>query len=205
MANSSTNSQETEVKLHTPELEGMHDRLLAAGAVLTTARTLERNMRYENAERTLVKQGVVLRLRQDNTFRLTYKAPGKVASGIMTRDELEVEISDYDTMDAILQRLGFRPHMAYEKYRTTYHLYGAEIVLDEMPFGNFMEIEGDNETIERIIAELGLEKHRRVPHSYSDLFDFVRRHMGLAMADLTFDAFDGLTVPEEALFPSGEM
>ena len=45
--------------------------------------------------------------------------------------------------------------MRYEKYRETFTLEGAEIVLDELPVGNFMEIEATREQIRSITAALG--------------------------------------------------
>ncbi len=36
---------------------------------------------------------------------------------------------------------------------------GAEIVLDEMPYGNFVEIEGEAERIKQLVAKLELGAH----------------------------------------------
>ena len=73
-------------------------------------------------------------------------------------------------MHVILRRLGYEVALVYEKYRTTYELDGAEIVLDELPYGNFTEIEGDAETIERVVAVLGMGAARRMSGSYVQIF-----------------------------------
>src|SRR5688572_8777912 len=146
-----TPNTETEIKLYVPHLELVQVRLERVGAKLTAPRVYERNVRYENAEKSLTPNGIVVRLRQDSRVRLTYKEGGSVQEHVVSRTEIEVEVSDFDAMEIILGKLGYHPHMVYEKYRTTYELDDAEIVLDEMPYGNFVEIEGDKEVIETVI------------------------------------------------------
>jgi adenylate cyclase class 2 len=189
---------ENEIKLFCPDLEAVAQRLRAAGANVKTPRVFERNVRYENEGKTLSPNGIVVRLRQDNRTRLTYKDPATVTDGIMERLEAEVDVSDFDTMELILGKLGYAPYMIYEKYRTTYTLNGAEIVLDEMPYGNFIEIEGDTAVIEQLIALLDLGGAPRYGQSYTSLFDRVREHLKLDFTDLTFENFAGIDVPERA-------
>ena len=97
--------------------------------------------------------------------------------------------------------LGVEPYITYDKYRTTYEIDHAEIVLDEMPYGNFTEIEGDIQTIESLVAKLGLEDTTRLSDSYTVIFEHVKWHLGIDFDDLTFDNFDGIDVPEKALYP----
>ncbi|HLV35950.1 MAG TPA: class IV adenylate cyclase [Spirillospora sp.] len=189
---------ETEVKLYCPDLSAAASALIRAGAELVTPRVAERNVRYDNADGTLTRDGIVLRLRQDYRARLTYKGPGQIENGIMTRYEAEVEVSDFDTMHAILLKLGYQPRLIYEKFRTTYTLNDAEIVLDELPYGNFIEIEGEADTIEQLIPRLGLTDAPRYGYSYAGLFEIVKRNLSLDFRDLTFANFDGIDVPASA-------
>jgi len=193
-----TNHTETEVKLYIPHLEVVQVRLEGLGAKLVAPRVYERNVRYDDAGHTLTPAGIVLRLRQDARVRLTYKDSASAQDGIISRFEAEVEVSDFNTMDTILRKLGYTPYMVYEKYRTTYQLDSAEVVLDEMPYGNFVEIEGEASTIEQVISRLDLSGARRYPASYAALFDNVRRNLGLDFNDLTFANFQGVSVPERA-------
>ena len=186
--------QEVEVKLYTPDLAGAQRALEAAGATLVKPRLFERNVRYDSADGMLSARGVVLRLRQDDAARLTFKADEQVVNGIATRFEAEVEVSDFALMNVILGRLGYEVALVYEKYRTTYELEGAEVVLDELPFGNFTEIEGDAATIERVIEALGLAGARRMGGSYVYIFLGLKRRLGLPARDCTFEAFAGVDV-----------
>ena len=104
-------------------------------------------------------------------------------------------VDDFDTMDVILQRLGYHPYVVYEQYRTTYTYGDVEIVLDEMPFGNFIEVEGPPDAIERALNALGLHDAPRILSSYMVLFDQLKAALGLHMHDLTFANFEGIDVP----------
>ena len=191
---------ETEIKLYTPELAVIQHKLQSAGATLSIPRVFERNVRYENAAKDLTSRGIVVRLRQDNRALFTYKEPPETITTeeLSHRFEAEVEISDFATMEVILGKLGYAPHLVYEKYRTTYHLDSLEIVLDEMPYGNFTEIEGTPDAIFATIDSLDLGGYTRYKTNYIQLFENVRRHLRLNFTDLTFENFAGVDVPQRA-------
>ncbi|MBL8130269.1 MAG: class IV adenylate cyclase [Anaerolineae bacterium] len=190
--------QETEVKLLIPDLAALASAIAAAGGALTAPRILEKNVRYDNASFDLEKVGSVLRLRQDSRARLTFKEGARSVGAFgSTRFEAEVEVSDFETTEIILKCLGYTPIWRYEKYRTTYTFMGCEIVLDEMPFGSFAEIEGEDDQIGAVLHTLGLQDAPRFTASYASLFRMVRERLGLPFADLTFANFQGIQVPSE--------
>lgn len=195
---------ETEVKLYYPNLEQLEATLREYAEQLHD-RVYEQNIRYDLDDNSLTKRGVVVRLRQDHSVKLTYKEPGNIERGIITREELEVEVSDFETMEKILEKFGYTPAMTYEKYRTTYLWHGTQIMLDELPYGNFIEVEGSSDNIERVLDELGLTDVQRREDSYSKLFDYVKHHLGLNFRDLTFDNFADVDVPEGAFIPPGSI
>jgi adenylate cyclase class 2 len=99
-----------------------------------------------------------LRLRREGGRRavLTFKErPDSEPQAVKRRREIETEVGDADAVAAILEALGYRAALVYEKRRATFRLGGAEVVLDELPFGWFVEIEG--EEIDILDAERGLE------------------------------------------------
>ncbi|MBK8136326.1 MAG: class IV adenylate cyclase [Anaerolineae bacterium] len=185
---------ETEVKLWVDDLVGVEAKLVSLGAELHAPRVFERNSRYDHTDGSLTRRGIVLRLRHDNRARLTYKESGTLLDGIMSRFEAEVEISDFDTMALILERLGFVFTFAYEKYRTTYLLSGSEVTLDELPFGTFVEIEGTHQTIQSSLSALGLNEAVRVKMSYAGAFSVLRDQYGLPFTDATFENFEGIVL-----------
>ncbi len=197
--------QEIEIKLYAPDLDAVRQRLEHSEAKLVSPRVHEVNYRYDTPDGAFVGQHLVLRLRQDNKIRITYKEPQDEqaqARGVHQRYEAEIVVDDFQAADTILQKLGFVVYMSYEKYRTTYQIGGAEVVLDEMPYGSFVEIEAGNEdAIQQTAEHLGLHHAPRLQYSYSRMFDHVRGNLGLSFRDLTFENFRGVTVPFEAFAP----
>ena len=94
------------------------------------------------------ERGAVLRLRKigDKTL-LTYKERLRNDSDIKHRIEHETTVADVDEMENIIGRLGYKLSVIYEKHRKTWHFRDVEVVLDELPFGLYMEIEGTVEEI----------------------------------------------------------
>ena len=185
---------EVEVKIRVDDFESLTKSLLANGAKLSAERVYERNVRYEDATNSLSPDKRVLRLRQDTRARLTYKEPHSTGGdGVTARTELEVTVSDFDTADLLLAKLGFHSAWVYEKYRTSYELLGCEVVLDELPIGKFVEVEGDSIGIEKVLSVLNLSESRRILESYSGLFFALKARLRLDFEDLTFENFKGWT------------
>ncbi len=189
---------ETELKLYCENLMPVRRRLESMGARLKGERVLERNLRYEDDANSLAARSIVLRLRQDRRARLTLKMPGASAPGrdaILRRFEAEVEVSDFGTAALILERLGYQVQLHYEKYRSTWALGTTEIALDELPCGNFVEIEGDAAQIEHAVMALALEAAPRLPMSYAVIFDEIQAYLGLPLHELSFAAFANIAMP----------
>ena len=196
-----TTGIEIETKFHVRDLKKIETRLQALGAQLVQPRQFEQNLRFDLPDGSLRKTYRVLRLRQDEKAVLTYKGPGSNAvDGIRSREEWEVIVSDFATTQKILESLGYDIQFIYVKYRTTYTLENSHIMLDEMPFGLFVEIEGEKQPDVLTLAEhLNLDKDGAIPDSYQVLFERVKDALGLSFRDLTFDNFTGIDVPESAL------
>lgn len=186
-------AKEREVKFFLKGLKNIQKRLLAAGAEIIKPRIFERNFRYDFPDHSLASAGRVLRLRQDDEVRLTYKDRATNEDVISEREELEIKVSDFNTTHALLTALGYEVSVQYEKYRTTYQLHDVEIDLDEMPFGCFLEIEGpDTSSIQKIAQQLSLCWESRSTMSYIALFERLLAN-GLEVDQLTFEQFNGMT------------
>ncbi|RMH01332.1 MAG: class IV adenylate cyclase [Chloroflexi bacterium] len=193
---------EVEVKFWVEDLTELRERVMAAGGELVRERVFERNVRFDTAENRLMEKGELLRLREDTAVTLTYKSPPSVAvtSQAKVREELEITVSDFKTAEAILTRLGFFPCQIYEKYRETFRLKNVEIVLDEMPFGHFVELEGPEPQLKPCALSLGLNWENRILANYLALFNQLKLKYNLPFNDLTFANFDKLQLPV-AKFP----
>lgn len=194
---------EVEVKFLLADPDELRGRLLAAGAEQRKPRLFERNVRFDTPEETLRANLQLLRLRQDDQVRLTFKGPvANTGSEAKVREEIEVEIGDFSSMSAILQKVGFVAHQVYEKYRETFRLGNVEVVLDELPFGNFVELEGEETAIRAAAAVLGLAWDERILINYLGLWHLLRQRYGLPFTDLTFENLADLDVSAAALLES---
>jgi adenylate cyclase class 2 len=197
----SASGQELEVKFYQPNLSALEERLVAIGAVLIQPRIHEVNLRFDTPLGELSRTFRVLRLRQDTEARVTYKGPGEEQDGVRRRQELEFAVSDFTAARAVFEALGYQVILMYEKYRTTYSLDDEVLVaLDEMPYGNFVEIEGpDGESIHAAAVKLGLDWEVRILESYVFLFERLRQARGWGFRDLSFANFASRTVSPEDL------
>jgi len=187
--------EEIEVKFLIDDLAAMRQRLMALGARLKTPRTYEDNWLFDTPDEQLTRQGRLLRLRRDRHNSITYKErPAQPDPDFKVLHEYEIEVSDFAQAHTILEKLGFVPTLRYEKYRETFTYQGAEIVLDEVPFGTFMEIEASREAIRSIAAALGLAFAARLVAGYGKIFEAVRQTYNLAVTDMTFAAFQSLAI-----------
>lgn len=195
---------ETEVKFHLADPPAMRSRLIGLGA-LSSGRSPERNIRFENDGLHLLQGRSLLRLRQARTATLTFKSPPAQADPEFKQlIEIEVEIADFEAMQRILIALGFRPQQRYEKERETLRLERTAFCMDALPFGDFLEIEGPREEIRDYAARLGLSWDRRILLNYLEMFEIITSFHGLCLADLTFDNFNGVCVNMAACLPMME-
>ena len=198
---------EIELKFFVPEGMDMSARLASRGARCTGSRVFEYNVRYETADDRLIKHRCLLRLRRDRVTTLTFKAPPDHADDrFKVYRELEVQVSDFATMAAILAALGFTRRQVYEKWRETWRLNQATLCVDTLPFGTFLEIEGVPETITATMADLGLAWEKRILHNYLKIFETLCEQAAVTPGDLTFDALGSRTLrfePYRHLFEAG--
>ena len=112
----------------------------------------------------------VLRLRRvGKNATLTFKRRLPGASAIKQQREEETDVADPEAMEAILEALGFTAALVYEKRRQTWRLGRTEIVIDVLPFGLFMEIEGRVNEIKAVERRLGLKGLRAEHATYPQL------------------------------------
>jgi len=194
-----TNNQEIEVKFLISNLSALLKKIERLGALELRPRMLEVNLRFDTPDRKLSDRAQVLRLRQDDQAILTFKSPGEIVDGVISRTELEVVVSNFQSTRAILEALGFQVFMTYEKYRQNFQLNDLVASVDEMPYGNFIELEGSSpEHVHATADLLGLNWDQRINLSYTALLSLYNQNTGHALRDLSFEAFAGINVlPEE--------
>src|SRR5688572_393842 len=148
----------------------------------------------EFEENTLYSGGVLearpcaLRLRRvGEKALLTYKERQPSESPVKRQREEETEVADAGALAAILDAIGFKPAVVYEKRRATWQVGLAEVVVDELPFGLFMEIEGSEEEIARVESLLAIEALTTEEETYPRLTLKHGKRNG-AMIEARFDS-----------------
>ena len=192
--------QEREIKLYVQDLSALAERLRVSGATLTRERTLERNLRMDTPDNSLAKGGRLLRLREDNRVRVTYKDNAQFEKSIISRTEIEFTADDLQVVRKLFEALGYQVVVIYEKYRRIYRIGDVEVSLDELPFGDFVEIEAPNNTlIEGVCQMLGLDPAKGIQTNYLGLFERVKKNAQLDFANLTFDSFKAVEITPSQL------
>lgn len=86
--------------------------------------------------------------------------------------EMEIEVSNFEETDKILNELGYVSHTYQESKRTRYVLDGVEIDIDTWPYiPTYVEIEGKNvKEVESMIDKLNLDKTKQTSIDVQGVF-----------------------------------
>lgn len=183
---------ETEVKFFIADTGSLRKKLISLGAV-PDRNLFETNIRFDNKNGTLFKNKSLLRLRKDEKTILTFKSRPPVDDDrFKIMKELEVEVSDFSIACQIIESLGFIREQIYEKWRETLTIGSTCFCIDKMPYGDFLEIEGEKEEIIKYSSLLGLDWEKRILLNYIELFDILKKSLGLTFSDITFDNFKNI-------------
>jgi adenylate cyclase class 2 len=183
---------ETEIKFVLDDLAGFGTRLTRAGFRLETPRQFESNVLYDTPNRDLRTRTEILRVRHYcGKWVVTHKRLPDVGPGEdrhKHRVETETEVADGEAIAEIFHSLGMIAAFRYEKWRSEWTDNEGHCVVDETPIGNFAELEGTAEWIDRAAARLGVDPSRYMTLSYGRLFDQWREQHRSSAQDLTFAA-----------------
>jgi adenylate cyclase class 2 len=186
--------KEIEIKLRVADRALVLQRIAELGWHVRGRRELERNYVYDQPDGTLRSAGWLLRVRDSGGIcLLTLKLPSGAAGPHKVKEEFETEASDCGALQRILEWLGYRIAWRYEKYRTAFERAGAagEIVLDETPIGDFLELEGEPAWIDSTAVELGYSRQDYLAATYGALFEEYRARHARSGEDMVFSGDAG--------------
>ena len=177
---------EIEIKFRISDLGALAEKLRLAGFRLKTPRTHEMNVLYDRPGKPLRRKGQLLRLRKyGSEWLLTHKSKGS-SGRHKTRIETQTKVADGEKMEAILNSLGYKPSFRYEKFRAEWTDTTGDVVIDETPIGNFGEIEGPPQWIDRTAQLLGVTADQYITSNYADLFLNWRKRARSKAKEMTF-------------------
>lgn len=177
-----TDSIETEIKLRIAgEAAAIRTRLQDHGYAIHKERSLQIDQVFDRPTGELREARSLLRVRSmHGRSTLTYKGPPITSTPYKSREELEASTTDNAALLTILDRLGYVPAFRYEKYRTVFAAPSepGEIALDETPIGDFLELEGPGDWIDRTAVRLGFAEKDYITISYASLYRQHREQHG---------------------------
>jgi len=187
---------ETEIKFRVPDLPVLARRLESAGFLLQTPRAFEDNVLFDTPDRQMRARTEILRIRSyAGRWTLTHK---RLPAGTSSRDqaedrhkhriETETAIADGNALAEIFLSFGLVAAFRYEKWRTEWTDGVGHCVIDETPIGNYAELEGPAEWIDRAAVRLGVDASEYITLSYGRLFDVWCELHGSVAQELTFAA-----------------
>ncbi len=162
-------NREIEIKFAFKDPKNILNLLKKSGAKFK-GKAFERTIRFDTPDGKLEKQGKFLRLRSGFKNVITFKSK-IVNKQFKEREEIEFEVKDQEKMRQILERLGFTKIRIMEKYRQKWELDKTEIVIDKLPMGAFMEIEGGKDSIVKVCSKLNLALKDGITKTYWDLWE----------------------------------
>jgi len=188
---------EQEIKFFLGDESALRRRLEDLGAHPYQPRSHEINIRFDTADGDLTRARKVLRVREAGAVILTYKEPDpnpspRAASAVRRLMETEITVDDLGKTVHLLHALGFRPIARYEKFREVFRWQSVLVMIDQLPFGDFCELEGpDLADLRRAAGQLGLEVRKALRVSYMGIFMLLKKKCHLAFPDATFRNFSG--------------
>ncbi len=188
--------REREIKVAVADLDGIRERVRAAGGKLERAAARELNWVFDRRDAApserLRTRRELLRLRSDGGgSRLTYKSAPEFRGGVKDRVEHEFTVDDPAAARLFLESLGFEVTARYEKVRERWLLLGCEVALDRTPIGDFVEVEQVDPDvaeggIERVCRRCGIDPEQADLRDYLSIYrDHRARHEGLP-GDMVF-------------------
>ena len=166
------NEIEIEVKFKLADVNGLVAKLREIGAKFIKTEN-QRTVMMDTPSGDLKKRNTFLRTRTGIHDTMTVKRKFAEDIGVKQREELETEIKDINTLNKMLANLGFTYHRIMEKRRHTWTYKGTEIVIDELPFGMYIEIEGDKKDIYSVAQKLGLALDDIITATYWRIFELM--------------------------------
>lgn len=180
---------ETEVKLRLADAAAFRSLLIENGWQ-PSPEVFERNTVFDTPSEELLRSQRLLRIRQiDDRAVVTVKLPAVYDGPHKVREEHQFETNEAEQARQVFLGLGYQPAWIYEKRRTTFRKGGENgvIEVDETPIGDFAEMEGEPEWIDRTARTLGFSRADYLLDTYRALFEAWLERTGSGVTDMTFD------------------
>ncbi len=185
---------ELEYKFWIKDKKGLIDAL-NKDALLKKDRCYQNNIMFDNPAGLMQLTDGRVRVRtigDTGEKVLTYKKPLSPQNGAKREIEYEISFADSEgRIEKILEAMEFFPTTSYERYQTKWEMNGVYITLDEYPYADILEIEGEADEIESVAYKLGFDIKQGLTKPVDTLFQEWRKERSLPFKlCMRFDDFD---------------
>lgn len=155
---------------------------------------LEQNIFYDTDDRALLAADEGLRIRNALDLKtgsvrtvITHKGPNGYGQ-LKNREETEVGVDSAEAAGHLIERLGYRRWLTFEKRRQSWTLDDCRIELDQVPhLGGFIEIEGASEAcVMKMRERLGLAHLPLIKASYVAMLTSYLQERGQPLREIRF-------------------
>ncbi|MEK7564619.1 MAG: CYTH domain-containing protein [Patescibacteria group bacterium] len=155
---------------------------------------LERTFGYFKEDFSNIEEGIFPRIKyiegEKKEIILTVKRKTKENTKFFEREEMEVrtkEGENIETLREILKSLGFSKEIIFEKKRKNIFKKDITVSFDKLPFGFFIEFEGEPEIINRYLGKFNLLNRPRITRAYLGLWEDYRRNHNILEENCIFN------------------
>lgn len=156
----------------------------------------ERTFGYFKEDFSNIKEGIFPRIKyvegKNKDILLTVKRKTEDNAHFFEREEMEVKIQEgegksVETLRAMLKSLGFSKEIIFEKKRKKVLKDDIIISFDKLPFGFFVELEGEPEIINKYLDEFHLANRPRITRAYLGLWEDYRKAHNVTEENCVFE------------------
>ena len=166
---------EKQVKYKINNFDYISKRLIEIEAIFIGG-FMEKTIRYDNDDLKCSNNGIFIRTKSGMKNVLTLKEiPTDSSNTSFERITTEVEVDNINKIGYILEKIGLTKKFIMEKYRLFFKYDNVDILIDELPFGIYLEIKGEDNEINRITKMLNIDETDLIKMTYWDIYDKIKK------------------------------
>lgn len=166
---------EKQVKYKINNFDYISKRLIEIEAIFIGG-FMEKTIRYDNDDLKCSNNGIFIRTKSGMKNVLTLKEiPTDSSNTSFERITTEVEVDNINKIGYILEKIGLTKKFIMEKYRLFFKYDNVDILIDELPFGIYLEIKGEDNEINRVTKMLNIDEADLIKMTYWDIYDKIKK------------------------------
>lgn len=166
---------EKQVKCKINNFDYISKRLVEIEAIFIGG-FMERTIRYDSDDLKYSNNGLFIRTKNGIKNVVTLKEiPDDVFNTSLERITTEIEVDDINKIGYILEKIGLTKKFIMEKYRLFFKYDNMDILIDELPFGIYLEIKGEDNEISKVTKLLNIEDNALIKTTYWDIYDEIKK------------------------------